>query len=30
MRRNNGVRVPHKKRDGVKVYHEKESDGDES
>ena len=30
MRRNNGVRVHHKKKDGVRVHHEKESDGDES
>ena len=30
MRRNDGVGVPHNKRDGVRVYHKKESDWDES
>ena len=30
MRRNDGVRVDIRKRDGIRVHHEKEGDGDES
>ena len=30
MRRNDGVKVHHKKKDGVRVPHKKKSDGDES